>query len=78
QKDGLFGVQEKDWRNYQLKIEKNNDSENSNDLENYQYFSYPALAQSIIKREGDQFFANYELSRSLGSDEDKTILNKEF
>lgn len=78
QKDGLFGVQEKDWRNYQLKIEKNNDSENSNDLENYQYFSYPALAQSIIKREGDQFFANYELSRSLGSDEDITILNKEF
>ncbi|RJN93807.1 DNA repair protein, partial [Acinetobacter baumannii] len=44
QKDGLFGVQENDWRNYQLKIEKSNDSENSNDLENFQYFSYPALA----------------------------------
>ncbi|MGQ1270037.1 DNA repair protein (plasmid) [Acinetobacter baumannii] len=76
--DGLFGVQENDWRNYLLKIDKSNDSENINDIENFQYFSYPALAQSIIKREGDEFFANYEQTRNLGSEEEKLILNKEF
>ncbi|MGQ1469344.1 hypothetical protein ACT4WO_19685 (plasmid) [Acinetobacter baumannii] len=76
--DGLFGVQENDWRNYLLKINKSNHSENINDIENFEYFSYPALAQSIIKREGDEFFANYEQTRNLGSEEEKLILNKEF